>query len=222
MSFFPSSFRNKHFFVTAVGSSTPDYVYQSYFQLEKEMRELWWDIKEGDVVIDVGAAYGSYTLPALALGASRVLFFEPSKTEFFDICSNVMINGWMNRVIPFNCLAGESPGVRDDYFQDSHSYRPEGQKDSRLVLSVDSILQSYNIHRCDWLKVDVEGAEVDVLKGATKTLTYFKPKLLVECHVGFVPGVDTQVDQFLTPLGYKAANKHTGPGINDCWILYNA
>lgn len=212
-------FRDKYFFITGTGSATPTYVIQSYLQLEKEMREAWWDIKPNDVVMDVGAAYGSYTLPALAMGASKVIFFEPSKTEFFDICSNVMINGWLDRCVPHNALVGDTCGLREDYYQDSHSYRPEGQKDSRYVWTLDRIAEIYHLDKIDWLKIDTEGAEPEVLQGATWLLMKCKPKILLEHHVGFRPGVDKMVFDILTPFGYEVVKEHKGVGINDFWQL---
>ncbi len=68
------------------------------FEDEKDVREAFWNPKEGELVLDVGACCGSYTLPALAHGA-RVIAWAPGKlmegTRETDIMNaNCRVNNW--------------------------------------------------------------------------------------------------------------------------------
>lgn len=63
-------------------------------------------------------------------------------------------------------------------------------------------LDAYNFPVLDFLKIDVQGAEVDVLTGARKTLERLQPTVLVECYQNNVPNYEIQ--DFMVSLGYKA------------------
>lgn len=59
----------------------------------------------------------------------------------------------------------------------------------------------------DWIKIDVEGAEIPVLQGAIETLRRFKPTLWIELH-----GTEEEVVSFLHTVGYgvREVSRHTG------------
>ena len=65
--------------------------YISYLLLEHDYRKRFWDINEGDTVIDVGVDYGSYTLTALAMGA-HVIAIEPRLESVNNLKRNVSMN----------------------------------------------------------------------------------------------------------------------------------
>lgn len=179
-----------HYLLTTHGSSDPQRLIESYFA-EADVRAKWWRPQAGEVVFDVGAGSGSYTLPALAAGAT-VLAFEPGREEFFDLHTQVMLNGYRDRAFPYNCLVGSKGGVNHSYCPANHSCGmigwPRGKRESRLVQQIDDMRASCRLPRFDWLKIDVEGAELDVLAGAKESLKEFHPLVLLENHEGFVPG----------------------------------
>jgi len=207
-------FKGNSFHITTVGSYNPKWLVAS-FVLERGLRDDWWDIKTDDVVIDVGAAFGSYTLSALAAGAAFVVAAEPSKSEYFDLCTNILANGYVQRCLAITCLLGSCNKVVDDYYHASHSHRPEGARESRMQLSLDYIVDSLN--KVDWIKIDVEGDELNVLQGALGTLDKYHPRLLIENHVGIVPGVDEKIRELLIPMGYSEENRTNPPNVNDNW-----
>jgi len=57
-----------------------------------------------------------------------------------------------------------------------------GENGHTLAVSVDSLVESLSLPRLDWIKMDIEGAEVEALKGAMKTLRRYKPTLWIEFH----------------------------------------
>lgn len=190
------------------------------FTHEGGLRNKWWDIQSGDVVIDVGAGVGSYTLPALAGKAALVIAIEPDRDYFFQLCSSLPLNeGYSPRCHAMNVLVGEEDMVEGDYYPSTHSLRGEGETERRLVLTLDFIVESCKLERLDWIKIDVEGDEVYVLQGALEAIKRFSPKILVENHIAFYPEVRDDIGKLLVPLGYTEENI-AGEGKNDNWSLW--
>ena len=73
--------------------------------------------------------------------------------------------------------------------------------------SVDGLLK-LKYDKPDVIKIDVEGAEYDVLKGAINTLQKYKPNILLATHDCHLPGVKDKCVQLLQQLGYRLL--HTG------------
>jgi FkbM family methyltransferase len=159
------------------------------FDDEDEVRQRWWDIKKGDVVADVGAAFGSYTLTALALGASKVLAWVP---EAFGppLAENLELNGWKDKVVAFDSGLWSSAG-----FVQAQAHEPmpifaqklpeawKGLSNAFPVTTFDAAVAKLGLKRLDWFKIDTEGAEIEVLKGAEDSVVEFQPNILVENHL---------------------------------------
>lgn len=183
------------------------------FDDEQVVRDRHWHIKPGEIVLDVGAAFGSYALPALAMGAS-VIAFNPSDFDSELLAANVALNGvYEERFIQFRDGIGETDGwfcPRTSAFADSP---PAGAKlggggvtaepDEWIrVRSLDSWMKDHPpVTRVDWLKFDIEGAELAALRGGVETIRKFKPKLLIENHQFHHPTMERDVIAFLTGLG---------------------
>lgn len=214
---FQETFRGKTFQACSIGTDMPAWMAQT-FSLERELRERWWDVQPGDVVLDLGAAYGSYTLCSLAAGAAMVVAFEPGKDMLYDLTLNIAVNGWMDRLIVVPAMAGRSPGLLP-YWPASHSIQEEGEREFRLVVPVDNVL--LNAPRLDWIKVDVDGCEVDAVAGCLGLIRKHRPCMLTENHVGIVPDVCERLRELLLPLGYNEEN-YVRPegGLNDNWSLW--
>lgn len=203
-----------------IGTSDPVTMLMS-FCLEREIRERWWHIKNGDVVIDIGAGVGSYSFPALADGAT-VFAFEPSKCCLFDLMANSALNGFLGRfyVLPF--LVGDKIGTTD-YWPDTHSSLTNTKhgRHRRAIITLDWFCSAHTITKLDWIKIDVEGAEVSVLKGAKEALGRLSPNLLIENHVAIVPNVLEEIRDILVPLGYVEENYCKSEGSNENWSRWS-
>ena len=219
----PCVFRNevqgKTHLVSLYGSYNPPALVEAYCR-EYGIRDEWWKVKEGDVVLDVGAGYGSYLAASIALGAALVVACEPARGEYFDLGSLVMANGWFDMAILLPAMAGREFGSCTDFYQASHSKRPQGSPDCRMVLPVDDAVSRLGLERVDWIKVDVEGDELNVLIGAEATLRTLSPVVLVECHEGFVPGIEGEVAERMRGFGYAQAGRRQEEGVNDLWTLW--
>ncbi len=158
------------------------------FDDEQALRDRWWHPTAGQTVLDIGAAYGSYALPALALGA-RVVCFSPADFDTSVLELNLSLNPELAR----RCLV-----VRDGLYSEWGHFDPDrclfiaGNGGSGVmnpgeqwlnVVSLDDFLDERpGIEMVDWIKMDVEGAELEVLKGAERTLHLSRPNILVENH----------------------------------------
>jgi len=134
---------------------------------------------EKPVVVDVGAYIGAYTLVACKEGA-QVIALEPDPENYNVLKSNIALNRCTDRVKPLMIAAGSKEGllplykgrsfVTSSIVQDFRSATSE-VKAYVKVDTLDNILaREASDSRIDYLKIDVEGAEVDVLKGAGETL----------------------------------------------------
>jgi hypothetical protein len=80
------------------------------------------------------------------------------------------------------------------------------------TVSIDSL----NLDKCNFIKIDVEGFELNVLKGAEQTLKRFKPALLIEINTFALARnnvTNQDVFDYLTELGYSYRNIYTQQGI---------
>ena len=171
-------FRDKKFNVL-MGSTHPLYSIATFDTEEKDFREKYWDIKENDVVFDIGASYGAYTLSACSMGAT-VYSFEPEKTVYCDLVSNINLNSFI-KCVPQN-LALWNVSTEIDMKTYAKHWPAQTITSDYETTTIDDTVKKYNIQKIDWIKIDVEGAEINVVHGGLKSFNKFKPKLIIECH----------------------------------------
>lgn len=189
------TFRGKSFEITVLGDTMhPGFAVYTFDTEEKEFREQYWNIQEGDVVFDVGAAYGSYTLAALVSGAERVFAFEPEPKIYPNLVENVKMNGWSSRcdVLEYG-LWNERAEI------DIKSYAPHYATQSTAptykMLKLDAFISQCD--KVDWLKIDVEGAEENVVAGGMEFINKFKPNLIIECDDFIDAGIIERISEKL-------------------------
>ena len=143
-------------------------------------------LKRGDVFIDVGAHVGKYTVEAAReVGdEGRVISVEPFPSNIAMLKENIGLNRLKNveivNMAAWNCseqlrlFVGDSSAVGGIYNNfNLNSILVKAEK-------MDRIVGDAKLGRVDWVKIDVEGAEYQVLQGIEETLERFKPRLLVE------------------------------------------
>ncbi len=158
-------------------------------------------IRPGDVVVDVGAHVGYYTLLAATLVGPRghVYAFEPAPANYAFLTGHVRKNRCAN-VTPVDSAVGDHRGeVRFEYGTGSGTGHVSAQ--GQLVVpmvTLDEFARERGL-RCQAVKIDVEGAEVAVLEGAREMLHATKPIIFLSTH-----GADLHRDclALLQALGY--------------------
>jgi FkbM family methyltransferase len=181
------------------------------FMDELETRETWWTISPGDVVADIGADFGSYSLSALAQGAATVYAWSPpfklpdDPIECRTLRRSAELNGWQNRLICFDTGLWSKPGyvtVTDWNKLGEWTREPVANPDAVATFPVGT-LDDLGLTRLDWAKLDVEGAELEILRGAEQTIRACKPRILFENHVHVDPECEAKCRAFLETMGYR-------------------
>jgi FkbM family methyltransferase len=147
----------------------------------------------GAVVVDVGAHVGQFTLIASEAVGPRgsVLAFEPDPRTFAYLDENVRRNGCRNVVCSRSALAQEAA---DSFLYLSDvsnvgcnslrkTLRHSGGSIPVQTQRLDDYVVAAGIERIDLLKVDVEGAELDVLRGAESLLARHRPAIVLELSI---------------------------------------
>ena len=147
-------------------------------------------VKPGMCVVDVGAHIGYYTLLfAKYVGsAGCVISFEPLPANFALLQKNVHINNLLNVRLLNQAVFSQTQkitlNVPDEQPNPGNGsmYNLGTAKQCHVeAVSLDDFCGSSNL-RPDVLKIDVEGAEYEVLIGAQRTISHCRPKLLIELH----------------------------------------
>ena len=173
-------------------------------------------LRPGMTFIDVGANEGTFTLFASRCVA-RVLAVEPSSRERRQLESNVRRNRLRNVTIVPHALADQPGTARLRIAGKIHgghntlgefAYQDAGDAGSEEVPvdTLDALVQRLGVGRVDAIKIDVEGAELKVLKGGRHVLTTGRPILLIEANEAALLGQGASTAallEFLRALDYQ-------------------
>lgn len=137
----------------------------------------------GDVCVDAGACFGDTAITFAAATGAPVHAFE-LQPDFHDICvRSAQENGMSDlvQVNPFglwdktqNIGTLAATGKRN-----SPGFSVLGQEQSLPLMRLDDYVQQRSINRIDFIKMDIEGAELPALQGAVATIGRFRPKLAI-------------------------------------------
>jgi FkbM family methyltransferase len=192
-----------------VGSSAAAYVLGTF---KPEVQSfLSANVKVGNVFYDVGANVGFFSLLAARLigPEGKVISFEPLPDNLLNLRENVKRNQFRNvQILPLALGAANE----EEVFQVSErptwgklksvGSEPPDKYLSDIKVSVrrlDDLISEGVIQPPDFVKIDVEGAEVDVVEGAKETLALYGPTLIIELH-----GTGNLLTQLFAKIGYCA------------------
>lgn len=153
---------------------------------EREVRDkLWHDMTDNDVIVDIGSEFGQFTLSAASQVKPHgmVYSFESDPKLFKKLRNNIKLNKWHDIVSAHHRKIDDIDSL--DKFISELSLAPEKIK---------------------WIKIDVDGNELKVVKGALETIKRYHPMMLVHCHSNWEPIYDllpkpsTAVSRVDTPL----------------------
>lgn len=161
---------------------------------------------KGGVFCDIGANIGNHSVYALKyLSASKAIVFEPNPTAYELLALNIIFNDCMDRVDFSNLGLGVSDteagnmGLSLKEGNLGATQLTEGGGDIQ-VAPADQLLDGETV---DFIKIDVEGMELSVLGGLTKTLAAQRPPIFVEVEHSNRPGLDT----WMAEAGYTVAEE---------------
>jgi FkbM family methyltransferase len=165
--------------------------------------------RPGDVALDVGGCWGDTALwLANAVGETgQVHTFEPTPANRKVLAANLKLNPTLAQRIfvweePLGPTAGETAWITDVVAAGS-TVRDEPDPNHPMVElrteAIDELVAQYRIPEVDFIKVDVEGADLGVLKGAAQTIISQKPRLAIACY--HRPDDLVAIPDFITELG---------------------
>jgi FkbM family methyltransferase len=172
-------------------ASDDDYLDQLRNGFEPHMTRLFGTlVDDGDVVLDIGANIGC---TAILFGgmAKRVYAFEPSPSTFTFLLRNVARSGLHNVEIRNIGLGAEAadttltfaPSNRSGGFVSDQTKASAGHTVEKIHIEpLDVVLPSLGLSRVDFAKIDVEGFEASVIRGAGQTLSAYRPVVVLELN----------------------------------------
>lgn len=179
----------------------------------------WFQPAPGELVVDVGAHIGTYSLRAARAGAD-VVAFEPNPDSFRILCANVKLNRLTRvecREVAIGSFVGSAKLHIPRVYLGRASVNFEGGRangPSVRVARLDDEIPPTSDRPVDWLKVDVEGFEIEVLNGATELLRRTKRIVLEVSHGNEMRAENLLIDQ----LGFVRTQEFRQPTI-DYWLL---
>jgi FkbM family methyltransferase len=185
------------------------------FNERSKRRRFALDVRSGDVVYDIGANVGSYTILASVLVGpqGRVVAFEPVAENVRYLKQHIHLNRLRN-VDVVEAAVGEASGTARF---EPHPDRLQGRIDAGgtqlvAVVSLDDLLREGKTPAPDCLKIDVEGGEVSVLEGAADLLRSVRPVVFLATHGP--AALEASLD-LLTGAGYEVTGIGRG---GDEWV----
>ena len=216
-------YRSEAYKRMSIFSTTFRTIYRNIFnkKFESEVYVLDRVAFEGSVCFDVGAAYGRYTLVmSKIVGSSgHVYSFEPgsyshsvlrSIIKFYRLKNVTVIKKALSNVVETSKLSLPVKESGKIGVSLAHLCPPDSSnliEEDVDVVTLDSYCSGKSILRIDFIKCDVEGAELLVFKGGRNIITRCKPSVLCEVDRGYMSRFNTTPEElydFFSKIGYKA------------------
>lgn len=150
--------------------------------LSEPMTNRWLaSLSPEDVLLDVGANVGFFSMLAASQGASKVYAIEPNPFTFDALCKNIIHNNLQNVVMPINMaisdssgcvefsMSGTSVGSINNHI--STSTQPDKLHLDMMAVSLDFLHAQDMIAGVTHIKIDIDGLELEVIKGSQKLLS---------------------------------------------------
>lgn len=157
---------------------------------EQEVRLFEAVVRPGDDVFDVGANIGVFTIPLARMVGPEgsVVSIEPERMNYYTLCANVAINN-LSQVVCWHYGVSDECGTMlvpdldrniEQNFGGLELAEIKDNIDGQMVSVIRLDQLGFNCRSVKLIKVDVEGMEERVLRGATRTIEKYRPFLYVE------------------------------------------
>ena len=193
-------------------------LHEQHDWFEDEIKFIRTYLKPGMKVIDIGANYGTYalTMAKLVGDTGKVWAFEPTEATANCLRESIAENHFQN----FELIqAGLSNRIgQAELYTASNSELnsltkeavPGAQHETIDLLTIDHCFEQYPWDNIDFIKLDAEGEEINILMQAEKALTYLSPLIMFELKHG--KNVNLPLINRFAELGYKTYR--LVPGLN--------
>lgn len=186
----------------------------------KEPHTIGWlrEMKRGEVLVDIGANVGMYSMFGAVMQGVQVFAFEPESQNYALLNSNIALNQLSGRVVAYPLALSDVTGANSLYLSDfspggsCHSFgeqvgfdlkpRPSAFAQGAFSVPLDHLVNAGSVPVPDHIKLDVDGFEHKVIAGAMQTLSNPKVQsVLVELNTHLPE--HQQVVKVLEELGFK-------------------
>lgn len=196
-------------FVFASGKSELS-PYKEIFHENIYNRDPHFAIKNGDTVIDVGAHIGFYSLHGgLKMKNGQILAFEPNPDTFSRLEKNIELNNLNNIINAWNKAVAACSGTVNlrisKNSSEGNTIMARGtvaEYDEVMpvaAITLDDIVRKSYLSKIDMLKIDAEGAEVEILKGGMEKAMPIVQKIIIETHS---PELRKSCEKILSEAGF--------------------
>jgi FkbM family methyltransferase len=190
-----------------------------FAEKEPDTMKWLWSIPDGSVLWDVGANIGAVSLYAVKLKNISAVAMEPYHPNFNVLCQNISLNKLEKKVTALNVALSRNSSVTELHVSSlkmgtsGHSLgSPVNQmgkevkyefSQSTISTTIDELVYFFGLKPPHFLKIDVDGFEIDVLSGAKKVLSDgVVRELSVEIDL-LRPGSRDQIIEYLASVGYE-------------------
>lgn len=184
-------FRQKEFFnfndfVLLINGWSTELVYCFYDIIESGLMNFLKNLaKPTDIFIDIGAHIGYYTI-GLSKKVKKVICFEPYPENLRKLRQNIRINQCKNVIVEPYAISDIKGCVK--LYKGNDSFTPSllnAQKSGFHVSVPSTTLDEYIFSKGmepTIIKIDVEGHEINVLRGMKRVIEIYRPKIIIEIH----------------------------------------
>lgn len=197
----------------------------SLFENKRNIYNYQYSPKEGDTVLDIGAGNGSETWYFMEfIGKKGNLFNIEASTDSFRKLELITKKNKFSNCFNFNLAIANSSGYvwmeeKDNYIINQINMQARGNKVESIVL--DDFVSMNNIDKIDFLKVNIEGSELEMIEGFSSSVHLIE-NFAISCHDFLNPGsgelIRNKLENFFIKHGFVISSKNTGNPILDSWL----
>lgn len=178
-------------------------------------------IEAGATIVDVGANVGCFTITAAKLvgPTGRVIAIEPEESTYQQLLKNIRLNR-LDNVTALRLAVGARDGeillhsdpnsLFSSVFSSVNGRPIKGIEQRVSMVTLDSLMEKYGIFRCDYLKLDCEGAEHEIVANMSGATASCVAQITMEVHK--IPGFDSEMlTSRLQSFGFKRIGTSTLP-----------
>jgi FkbM family methyltransferase len=189
---------------------TPYVLLEQQDWFEDEIKFLRRLLQPGQQIIDIGANYGVYTLSmAKTVGGTGQLWsFEPASNTASFLRKGIAANGFTHIVLEQSALSSVGGTAELSLNQNSelnslvHNQSATIETETVPLVTLDECIDRYGWQKIDFIKIDAEGEETNILKGGERFFTELSPLVQYEIKAG--EELQLELVQAFTKLGYSS------------------
>ena len=180
-------FKTKNNIKLKIRVNSTDFMALTNVWIIEEYAKEGFHIKNDDIVIDIGGHIGLFSIYAAEKCKSGKIFsFEPVKENFEMLKDNIAVNKIKN-IFPENVAISNEKSKVTIFLSNDESGHGMYSKSSNSItidaINLEEIYLKNNLKKCDFLKIDAEGAEFDILENISENMLKTISKIVIEYHI---------------------------------------